>query len=216
MDDITIYGFPVSPHVRTARLAFAEKGVAVAFKQIGLDHLSSDDYGLINPFRKMPAMVAGGSTLYETPALMVYADDVGSGPRLEPSSPGQRARMWQFVGIAQNHLYPVGVMKLYFHAVLAGLFGMEPDLAAADGAVEPTAAHLDVLEQALESGFLAGHAISHADLYCGAMVDYVSRTRDGRRLVEARPRVDRWLASLRARDSFQATFAPMLANSDET
>ena len=215
MSDIRLYGFPVSPHVRTARLAFHEKGVAVDFQEIGLDHLPSAEYRRINPFRKMPALVHGGVTLYETPALFTYADGIGTGPTLEPAGPAERAKMWQFVGIAQNYLYPVGVMQLYFQNVLAGLFGMDPDATVAQAAVAPVTQHLDVLEGALSGGFIAGGQLSHADLYCGAMVDYVARTRDGRALVATRPKTAAWLEQLRARESFGATFAPMLAGTDQ-
>lgn len=214
-DTITLYGFPVSPHVRAARIAFHEAGVAIDFREIGLDHLPSDAYGAINPFRKMPALTHGALTLYETPALLTYANGVGGQSGLEPADAAGRARMWQFIGVAQHYLYPVGVMQLYFQNVLAGLFGMDRNDAVAEASVAPTGLHLDVLEQALDGGFLAGRALSLADLYCGAMVDYVARTGDGRRLVAARPRLAAWLDHLRGRDSFKATVAAMLEGSDQ-
>jgi glutathione S-transferase len=218
MPDIELYGSPLSPHVRAARLAFQEKGVAVTFREIGVDALAGDDYARINPLRKMPALVHGDLTLYETPALVVYADGVGSGPTLEPADSTARAKQWQYVGIAQHYLYPVGVMQLYFHTVLAGLFGLEPDGAAAQAAVKPTTLHLDILDAALVpgGGFLAGDSLSGADLYCGVMVDYVARTRDGRALVAARPKLAAWLEALRRRESFQATFPAMLKGTDQT
>jgi glutathione S-transferase len=212
---ITLYGFPVSPHVRTARIGFHEAGVPVNFVEVGLDHLPSAAYRMINPFRKMPALTHGALTLYETPALLTYANGIGAGSALEPAAPAARAKMWQFVGVAQHYLYPVGVMQLYFQNVLAGLFGLDRDAAIADASVAPTRLHLDVLEGALDDGFLAGGALSLADLYCGAMVDYIARTGDGRKLVESRPHLAAWLGALRARDSFKATFAPLLAGRDQ-
>lgn len=214
-DTITLYGFPVSPHVRAARIAFHEAGVAIAFREIGLDHLPSDAYGAINPFRKMPALTHGALTLYETPALLTYANGLGEGSALEPAAPAARAKMWQFIGVAQHYLYPVGVMQLYFQNVLTGLFGMDRDAVVAEASVAPTALHLDVLERGLENGFLAGDALRLADIYCGAMVDYVARTSDGRRLVAARPQLAGWLDALRVRDSFRTTIAAMLDGSDQ-
>lgn len=214
-DTITLYGFPVSPHVRAARIAFHEAGVAVTFKEIGLDHLPSDAYGAINPFRKMPALTHGALSLYETPALLTYANGIGSGAALEPTAPAARAKMWQFIGVAQHYLYPVGVMQLYFQNVLTGLFGMDRDKAVAEAAIAPTAMHLDVLDSALQDDFLAGGGLSLADLYCGAMVDYIARTSDGRKLLATRLRVVAWLDALRNRDSFKATFAAMLEGSDQ-
>ncbi|MBC8056731.1 MAG: glutathione S-transferase family protein [Rhizobiales bacterium] len=210
-----LIGFPVSPHVRSARIAFHEKAVPVDFQPKGLDFVATDAYGAINPFRKMPALVLENRTLFETPALMVYADATGTGPSLEPSDPFARARMWQFIGVAQNHLYPAGVMKLYFHSVLAPLFGMATDAAVQADAVAPTTLHLDVLESAIGGGWLAGGQLTHADLYCGAMVDYIARTAEGAALIDTRPRVRSWLASLRARESFTTTFAPMLVGTDK-
>lgn len=215
MPVLRLYGFPVSPNVRVARLAFHEKAVPVEFVEIAPDHLATEGYAAINPFRRMPALVAGDLTLFETPALMTYADGVGSGPGLEPTDPVERARMWQFVGIAQHDLYRSGAMGLYVHAVLARVFGLPPDPAAAEAAVAPTARALDVLERGLAGGALAGGALSHADLYCGAMTDYVGRTRAGRTLIDERPGVSAWLGALRARPSFGATFAPMLEGTDE-
>jgi len=212
----TIYGFPVSPHVRTARIAFAEKHLDVDFRAIDLDHLRDPAYTRINPFQKMPALVHGDVVLYETPALFVYAEGLGSGPTLVPEVPLAQARMWQCIGIAQNHLYPVGAMQLYFHAVLAGLFGAPADPAIAARAALETSKHLDVLEARLGAhAHLAGEALSYADLYCGAMVDYAGRTRAGRALLRERPHVDAWLRALRSRPSFQATLAPLLRDKDE-
>lgn len=216
MSDIKVYGFPISPNVRAARLAFHEKGIAIDFREIGLDHLPSAEYGAINPFRKMPALVHGGVTLYETPALLTYADGIGTGASLEPADTAERAKMWQFVGVAQHYLYPIGAMQLYFHNVLAGVFGMVPDASIAHASVAPTAMHLDVLESAVEGGYLAGGQLSHADLYCGAMVDYIARTRAGRALINDRPRVNAWLTALRSRDSFKATFPAMLNATDQS
>ncbi|KRB86736.1 hypothetical protein ASE00_08640 [Sphingomonas sp. Root710] len=214
MSVIKLYGFAVSTHVRSARLAFHEKHLAVELQEIMGEQLQSPEYTRINPFQKMPALEHGSLRLYETPALMAYANAIGLGPSLETQDRVERARMWQFVGVAQNYLHPVGCMQLYFNSVLAPLFDMTPDEAAAEAAVAPTAIHLDVLEEALVSGYLAGNALSFADLYCGAAVDYIARARGGRALVMDRPRLNAWLAKLRGRESFQSTFPAMLLGTD--
>ncbi len=215
MTDITIHGFAVSPHVRAARAAFVEKGVTVAFAQVLPSEVNSDAYVRINPLRKMPALTHGPVTLHETAALMIYADGIGTGPVLEPSGALARARMWQFVGLAHNHLYAVGVMQHYLHSVLALTFGMKSDPAVAEAALGPTTLHFDLVDQALGGAFLTGDALSLADIYCGIMIDYVARTRAGRALVAERPRLAAWLEGLRARPSFQSTFAEMLVGTDQ-
>jgi glutathione S-transferase len=212
----TLYGFPVSPNVRAARLAFAERVVTVDFREIGLDTLALAAYAAINPFRKMPALQHGALTLYETPAILTYANSLGKGASLVPADAVAQARMWQFVGIAQHYLYPKAVMELYFHRVLAQLFGLEASPAIAEAAIPAVTIQFDVLEAALQAGpYLAGNALSFADLYCGPMVDYAARTKDGAALLAARPALAAWLGRLRQRDSFRSTLPSMLAGTDQ-
>ena len=215
-DPLVLYGFDVSPHVRAARIAFAEKNVPVRFERIALDHVSTAAYVAINPFQKMPALRHGNLVLYETPSLMVYANGIGDGPSLEPDGVASRAIAWKFVGVAQNYLYPRGVMGLFFHRVLAPLFGLPVDDAVATAAVAATSGHLDVLDGALAADYLAGSELSFADLYCGVMADYVGMTGEGRELLAARPRLSAWLGRLRERTSFRATLAPILAGAVHT
>ncbi|MBC7773741.1 MAG: glutathione S-transferase family protein [Pyrinomonadaceae bacterium] len=216
MTTITLYGFAVSPHVRSALIAFREKGLTVDWEQVMPDGLKTEEFGRINPFRKMPALVHGDVKLYETPSLLVYADEIGSGARLEPTDAVGRAKMWQFIGIAQNYLYPVGTMQLYFQNVLTGLFGLPKDEAVATAAVDPTRQHLDVVEAAIEGGYVVRGAFTLADIYCGTQVDYIARARDGKALVAARPKVAAWLETLRARPSFKETFPEMLVGTDQS
>jgi len=210
-----IHGFAVSPHVRAARIALAEKGVAYELREVGLDALSTPEFRALNPFGKIPVMTVDAARVFETPAIMVYADAVGTGPALQPADPLARARCWSFVGVAQHHLYPVAVLQLYFHEVLAPAFGLPSDPAVAEAAVAPLAGHLDVLEDALADGFLAGGALSMADILCGVMADYAARTRAGRALLDARPRTAGWLGALRGRASFAATFPAALQGRDQ-
>lgn len=203
-----LHGASVSPNVRTARITLAEAGLPFTYEDIGFDVLATDAYAAINPFRKMPALVVAGTPVYETAAIMAYAD--AAGRPLLPADPLARAKAWQFVGIAQHHLYPVGVMQLTFHALLAAKFGLTPDPAVAAAAEAPTRMHLDVLAAALVGPFLAGDALSVADIHCGAMVDYVARTEAGGRAVAERPAVATWLEGLRGRPSFTGTLSPIV------
>jgi len=205
-----LLGFPVSPYVRAARIGFAEKSVEVTLTEIGMDHLATPAYRAINPLGKMPALTHGDLNLFETPALLVYANAIGSGPSLEPEDPGARARMWTFLGVAQHRLYPDAVMGVYFHRVLAGMFGVEGDGAKAEAAAVALEVPLDLMEQSLGDGFLVGGALSLADLLCGVMIDYLARTQDGAKLLETRPKLTAWLESLRARPSFVSTFPVVL------
>lgn len=210
-----LHGFPVSPHVRAARVVLAEKAISHEFREMSLLDVTTDAYGQINPFRLMPALSLPEGALYETPALLIWADLSGAGARLQPTEPFAAGQMWKFIGIAQNQLFKIGVMTLYRNRVLAGLFNIEPDIKAAEEAVAPTLIALDAIEGSLSGGHLAGGALSLADVYCGVMVDYIARTTDGHAALKVRPKTAAWLDALRQRPSFAATFAPMLLGTDQ-
>lgn len=207
-----LYGWPVSPHVRAARAAFHEKGVRIDLREIDFAALAADGYEKLQPYRKMPALTHGAVSLWETPAIMVYADGIGAGAKLEPDGAQDRALTWRWIGAVQNRLYPAGTLQLFFNVVLAPRLGMPADADASTAAVPLLAEEFDRLEAALAQGGLAGAGFSLADLYCGMMVDYVAMTPQGAALLTTRPALRRWLGDLRKRDSFKATLPDLVAD----
>ncbi|MBF2028513.1 MAG: glutathione S-transferase family protein [Oscillatoriales cyanobacterium C42_A2020_001] len=207
---LTLYGFPVSPNVRAARIALIEKGVDYQFNEIGFDHLATADYAALNPFRKMPVLQQETFVLYETPAILGYADEAFEGVPLQPIDPKSCAQMRKWLGIAANYLYPVGVMQLFLQRVMFPIMGNEPDEAVIAEAAITTGQQLDVLEQELITPFLVGDALTLADILTGAMVYYINMTREGFALVQARAKTAAWLDRLSQRQSFQQTLADLL------
>ena len=209
---LTLYGFPVSPNVRAARIALIEKGVDYQFNEIGFDHLATADYAALNPFRKMPVLQQGSVVLYETPAILGYVDEAFEGVPLQPFDPTTRAQMRKWIGIAANYLYPVGVMQLFLQRIMFPIMGSEPDEAVIAESAITTGQQLDVLEQELITPFLVGDALTLADILTGAMVSYIHMTREGFALVQARPKTATWLDRLSQRQSFQRTLADLLVD----
>lgn len=209
--EFTIYGHSLSPNVRAARLAFAERSIPVQFSEIGFDVLATDAYAARNPFRKMPTLSVAGADFYETPSLMVLANGHGQGPSLEPVELFARAQMWKLVGVAQNYLYANAIMKFFFHRVVASILGATPDPVARDAGAEATRHHLAILERTVAGRFLVGAQLSFADLYCGAMLEPLLLVRDGRALFDGFAKTRGWLDGLAARESFRSTSAPVLA-----
>lgn len=209
---VMLYGFPVSPNVRAARIALMEKGVDYQFNEIGFDHLATADYAALNPFRKMPVLQQETFVLYETPAILGYVDESFAGVPLQPIDPAARAQMRKWIGIAANYLYPVGVMQLFLQRIMFPIMGNEPDEAVIAAAAITTGQQLDVLEQELMTPFLMGEALTLADILTGAMVYYIHMTREGFALVQARPKTATWLDRLSQRQSFQQTLADLLVD----
>lgn len=207
---LVLHGFPVSLYVRSARIAFIEKGVDYQFNEIGLDYLATNEYAKLNPFRKMPVLQQGDFVLYETLAILGYIDEAFNGPSLQPVDPKARAQMRKWISIATNYLYPVAVSQLFLQQIIYPIMGSETDAAVVAEAAAITSQHLDVLEQELATPFLAGDALSLADVIAGAMVYYANMTKEGAALVQARPKTAAWLGRLSQRESFRRTLAGLL------
>ncbi|MDX2214852.1 MAG: glutathione S-transferase family protein [Oculatellaceae cyanobacterium bins.114] len=215
MSELILYGFPVSPYVRSARIALIEKGVNYHFNEIGFDHLATDEYVKLNPFRKMPVLQQANFVLYETPAILSYVDEAFDGASLQPADVKARAHMRKWLGIAANVLYPVGVMQLFLHRVMFPIMGNAPDETVVATSVEAIASYLDVLERELEHAFLVSDTLSLADIMTGAMVDYINLTKEGAALIQARPKTAVWLSQLSQRASFQQTLASLLQGQEQ-
>ncbi len=69
MTRLQIYGAPPSTFTRAVRLACHEKGI-----NYELVPTMPSAVGNLNPFRKIPAIVHGNLTLFETPAILRYLD----------------------------------------------------------------------------------------------------------------------------------------------
>ena len=210
MSNLVVHGFPVSPFVRTARIALVEKGVDHHFNEIGLDYLGTDEYAKLNPFRKMPVLQQGDFILYETPAILGYIDEAFDGPSLQPIDPKARAQAQKWISVAGNYLYPVGVMQLFLQRIISPIMGGATDEVVVAESAKITSQHLDVLESELTTSFLVSDVLSLADIIAGSMVYYVNMTKEGSALVKARPKTATWLNTLSQRKSFQQTLAGLL------
>lgn len=210
MSNLVVHGFPVSPNVRSARIALIEKGIDYHFNEIGFDYLGTDEYAKINPFRKMPVLQQGDFILYETPAILGYVDEAFDGLSLQPVDPKARAQVRKWIGIAANYLYPVGVMQLFVQRIMSPIMGGVSDEVVVTESAKITSQHLDVLERELTKSFLVGDTLSLADIIAGSMVYYVNMTKEGSALVKARPKTAAWLETLSQRKSFHQTLAGLL------
>ena len=81
MTDVVLYGTPLSPYVRTARMALAEKGVGYTLKPVDL---KDPAYRRLHPYARLPAMEHGRLRLFETAAITRYIDEAFDGPTLQP------------------------------------------------------------------------------------------------------------------------------------
>jgi glutathione S-transferase len=109
-----LYGASYSVYTRIARLAFEEKGAP--YRSIETDVFDPGgppaDCFRRQPFGRIPALDHEGS-LYETVAIAQYADEAFPGPRLQPPSAADRARMAQIVSVLDSYGYRPMVRDVY-------------------------------------------------------------------------------------------------------
>jgi len=202
MSDVTIYGFPVSTYVRTVRMACAEKGVAYDLEP---NPPHSPEQLAVHPFGRVPALRHRDLVLFETGAIGRYIDRVFEGPPLVPAEPVAAARMDQWFSAIGNYLYPVGIGEVVLRRI-----GWRPmDEAALGEAAKTLEHHVGVLDGALDPGpWLAGEALTLADLALAPIVFYLAGTPEGQAALAKAPRLQAWFEQIGNRESFTRTAPP--------
>lgn len=212
MANPTIYGPDYSTYVRTTRLAHEEKGVA--YDLVPVDILSGEavkpPHSDRHPFGKVPAYEHDGFTLYETPAIIRYVDQVFDGPSLVPSDARHAARMTQVVSIMESYGYPCLLGTIVWQRIVVPMVGGEPDQSLIDGAQDRAATVLKALADIKgANAFMAGPELSLADIFVAPVFDYLMATPDAEALLKPHGSLREWWSTVSARETMAKT-APNL------
>ncbi len=193
-----------SSYTRTVRMALAEKGLAYTM-QTCAPH--TPDILALHPFGRIPALRDGPIGLFETSAIVRYLDEsFGDAPILLPGTILGRARCEQWVSAVSGYLYDTMVRRYVLQHLFPRGEGGAPDRAVIDTALQEMPSQLAALDRAYGSAdWLAGAALSMADLFVAPILAYVERMPEGESLLAAAPNVRRAQATLRARPSFTGT-----------
>lgn len=202
---VTVHGVPGSPYVRAVLIACEEKGLAWRIDPLAPGASKQPAHLARHPFGKIPAVEVDGFALYETQAIVRYLDRIGSGPSLTPAEPHAEARMNQIIGVNDCYLFPGGV-GLVFPKVVAPRLGFPAD----ESGVADALAKLEVALAALaalmgEGPFLAGEALSLADVLVVPHIDFLAQTEEGKALIAAHRTLAGWLERMNGRPSLRET-----------
>jgi glutathione S-transferase len=207
MADVVIYGPSASTYVRTARLACAEKGITHTLEPV---EIGSEAHAKLHPFRKIPVMRHGDFMLYESGAIARYVDRTFPGPALQPKDTKELARMDQWMSAVSDYCYQAMIREIVIQRVLVPMRGGKPDEAMIKAAWPKVEYQMSVLDQALgKSQYLAGGALSLADLMLLPIVFYVKVQPEGGPLLAKNKAVSAWFDRMAARPSFGATMPEM-------
>ncbi len=213
MADPVLYGAAYSVYTRIARLALVEKGVAYRLHEIDIFDPAGPpaDYRRRHPFGKIPAFSHDGLELFETAAICRYVDEALPGPALQPADPRGRARVAQLVGILDAYGYRPMVWDVYVERMRKPAQGVPTDAERLAGGLAATERCLAVLGDLMGAGpWLAGPALSLADLHAAPMAAYLRAAPEGAELLGRHPRLAAWWDRIAERPSMRATPSPRL------
>lgn len=202
-----LHGYSYSVYNRIARLALVEKGVA--YDRVEVNPFAPDmpaTYLSLHPFGRVPALVHGDFTLYETQAVTRYIDRAFPGPGLQPGDSKELARMDQFMGVVDSYGYWPLVRQVFSHGYFRPKRGLPGDPAELAHGLAVAPKVLGALQALMAPDmFLVGPTLSLADLHLGAMLDYFVRPTEGRALLVKHDQLNDWFQRLRSRASFAQT-----------
>ncbi len=204
-----VYGAAMSPYVWSVRLTLAEKGVAHDLVSVGIDEFRSEAHLTRHPFGKIPAFEHDGFVLYETQAIMRYVDEAFPAAPLQPIEVQPFARMNQIMGIVDNYLTPCLLANVIFHRMVAPRLGRTVDEEAIAAAL-PKVRHClgEIARLAGEQPFLAGEAVTLADLMTIPQLYYFKKLPEGTAQFAELPALAAWVNRMEERQSLQVTRPP--------
>jgi len=203
-----VYGARYSTYTRSVLLALEEKGVAYDLHEVDVFRGGGTDpaYLARQPFGRIPAFEHDGFRLYETAAILRYVDEAFPGPALQPPDPAGRARMTQIVGILDSYAYRSMVWDIFVERSRGTSEEGTPDEAKIAAAIPKSAICLRAIAELMgEASYLAGDALTLADLHFVPIFAYLRLTPEGRSLIGAAPAISRWWDAVSSWPSVAAT-----------
>lgn len=207
MSDFTVHSVPGSSFGRSVLLALEEKGAPWRLAAMAPGDAKSPANLARQPFGRVPVLDHDGFVLYETQAILRYLDRVLPTPALTPADVRQAARMDQVMNISDWYLFQGVCSVIVFQRIVAPqLMGLPPDEAAIATAMPRARIVVAELSRLLaDQPFMAGDALTLADLQAGPQASYLAATPEWAELAADHPNLAAWIDRLESRPSFQAT-----------
>ena len=215
MSDVAVvYGVPGSPYVRSVLLGFEERHVPYRLEALPIGGSKSEEHLERQPFGRVPALEHGDFRLYETQAILRYANQLGSGPSLVPTDAKAAARVNQIVGMVDWYVFPSITVGITAERLMAQIFwGRATDEANITRALPAARTCIRELERLKGTAeFVAGDGLSIADLMLVPQLEYFRATPEGAELLQGTS-LNSWLTRMSLRASMQATQTERLRQS---
>src|SRR5579872_1378020 len=202
MAETILYGLHASPYVRAARLGLEEKGVSYELVEFPVSEIKQQPHLSRQPFGRIPAFEHKGFPLYETQAILRYVDAAFPGPSLQPTDPRQAARMNQIIGIVDAYMFMDVSFGISYQRLMAPRHGKTPDEARVAASLPKAKLCIEALDQLKgDNAFMAGGAVSLADLMVAPHYYYFSLTPEGRDILGPHEGLRSWWRTMATRES---------------
>lgn len=203
-----LYNANLSPNCLRVRAIAFELGIELELVEVDLfgKGASYDELLAVNPNGKVPVLVDGDTTLWESRAIGRYLASSYPDSNLYPTDLKTRASIDQWSFWQAIHLGPA-MQKVAFERVLKPKFGMgETSEELVVSQLKDVRRYLAVLEKGLgEQEWIAG-SLSIADFELASTFMYRKPADLG---VEAHPRVSKWIERMEERPSWQRAVMPL-------
>ncbi len=127
----TLHGVNLSPFVRKARIALAEKGIAYDQVQV-LPFGQTAEFLAISPLGKIPVWQDDDVTIPDSSVIIDYLEHIKPEPALYPAKPADRARALWFEEYADTRLVDVLTTVFFQRFVAPNFMQQETDVALVD------------------------------------------------------------------------------------
>ena len=206
METFVVHGVPGSPYVRAALLGLEEKGLPYRFAAMGMGDAKGETHLKLQPFGRIPAFEHGDLRFYETQAMLRYLERLAPKPALVPADPLAELRMNQLVGICDWYVIRDVSSGITFPRLIAPKFGMPVDEAAIAAAVPGAKVCVAEVARLMGEGrYLAGEAVSLADLMLAPHLCWLPESAEGREILAPYPTLGAWIDRMNGRPSMLAT-----------
>lgn len=163
------------------------------------------EWKAVSPFNRVPVLVCGELSIYETAAITRYADEAFGPPSLQPADPLARARMNQIISIVDSYVYVPLVRRVFAHRVYRPAVNQPFDESKIGEGLSAAPRALSALEDLAQSPFLISEAPSLADFHLAPMLDYFAAAPEGAALLGQHTRLSQWLERMSTRPSLTDT-----------
>ncbi|MGF1741417.1 glutathione S-transferase family protein [Vibrio profundum] len=205
LESVHIVGPQYSSFVRSVMLCCEEKGIhySVGFNLRGKRiAFQGEEHLRLHPFGKVPMILHGTRSLFETASICRYLDDEFLGPKLQPSNIYSRALVDQWSSAISGYIYDILAKDYLLELSDSKRDAGEIDWNKVERSTPRVEKALTILHQQLANhSCLCGDDYTIADALLTPLLDYLAKLPHADDLLSPFPELSAYLTRMRKRSS---------------